>query len=56
MSPDSPPGLPVPVEWRENGLPQRHLAVGTTTMGVLMAAAMRGHASGVAPQPRANPS
>src|SRR5690242_9568327 len=31
--------LPVPAEWRENGLPQRHLAVGMSTMGLLVAAA-----------------
>jgi hypothetical protein len=34
-----PAGLPVPAEWRQNGLPQRHLAVGMSTMGLLMAAA-----------------
>lgn len=34
-----PARLPVPAQWRENGLPQRHLAVGMSTMGVLMAAA-----------------
>jgi hypothetical protein len=34
-----PASLPVPAEWRANGLPQRHLAVGVSTVGLLMAAA-----------------
>ena len=34
-----PERLPVPVEWREHGLPQRHIAIGMSTMGLLMATA-----------------
>jgi hypothetical protein len=34
-----PERVPVPAEWRAHGLPQRHIAVGMSTMGLLMAAA-----------------
>lgn len=42
-----PERVPVPPEWRESGLPQRHVAVGMSTMGLLMAAAAAdGHRTG----------
>ncbi len=34
-----PERVRLPVDWREHGLPQRHVAVGMSTMGLLVAAA-----------------